>query len=90
MELSNFKIYAPRKAKRMAGIPKARMIFLLAFFPNKNNLKELFRKWTIAVRIIAISMGKNNPKMGSNRVPKPKPENSVKADPISAIIQITT
>jgi hypothetical protein len=48
----------------------------------------LFKKCTIEVSTIAISIGKNNPNTGSKIVPKPKPENKVKAAPIKATRQI--
>lgn len=49
---------APKKANRIAGIPKIRMVFQCAFFPTKKTLKILFKKCTIAVKVMAISIGK--------------------------------
>ncbi|GEJ29582.1 hypothetical protein FPKKA176_contig00040-0016 [Flavobacterium psychrophilum] len=68
----------------MAGIPNLKTTSLFAFFPKRNSLKILFIKCTKAVSTTAISMGKNNPKIGNKIVPKPKPENKVKAEPNSA------
>ena len=42
----------------------------------------------MAVKKIAISMGKKNPKKGNKIVPKPKPENKVRPEPNKATIQI--
>jgi len=39
----------------------------------------LFKRWTIAVRAMANSMGKKKAKAGMRRVPSPKPEKRVKA-----------
>lgn len=40
----------------------------------------LLRKCTIAVKVIAISIGKNSAKTGTRIVPKPKPEKKVSND----------
>lgn len=42
----------------------------------------------MAVKAIDNSIGKNNPKTGSNKVPKPKPEKSVNPDPRNATKQM--
>jgi hypothetical protein len=86
--VNNFKTEAPMKAKIIAGIPNFRITPTLAFLPKTKNLNRLFKKWTIDVRVMAISIGKNNPKTGSNIVPNPKPENKVNAEPIRATIHI--
>lgn len=49
----------------------------------------LFRKCTIAVKAIAISIGKNKPNAGNKIVPKPKPEKKVKIEANNARIGIT-
>ena len=48
------------------------------------SLKQLFRKWTTAVRAIEISIGKKSMNIGVSMVPKPKPEKKVSIDPKSA------
>jgi hypothetical protein len=80
--------YAPKNAAKIDGIPNRMMVALSACFPKSDSLKRLFRKCTIAVSIIAISIGKNNPKTGTNNVPNPKPENNVKPEPKKATLHI--
>ncbi len=71
---------APKKANIIAGIPNLRTTSRIACFPRRNNLKILFRKWTIAVNAIATSTGKKILNTGTSIVPSPNPENSVSPD----------
>jgi hypothetical protein len=48
----------------------------------------LFSRWTIAVKEMAISIGKNTAKAGSSTVPRPKPENSVTPEATKATTDI--
>jgi len=48
------------------------------------NLNTLFKKWTKAVKEIAIGNGKNNKKAGVNNVPNPKPEKKVSMEAVKA------
>ena len=72
------KTSEPIKAASTAGIPNRRSTSLLAFRPTKMSLKMLLKKWTIPVKAMANSTGKNNIKTGVNKVPNPKPEKKVR------------
>ncbi len=48
----------------------------------------LFRKCTMAVRIMAVSIGKNKAKNGVRIVPRPNPEKKVSMEAINATIPI--
>ena len=73
-------VFAPKNEKSSAGTPKPNTTFLSMFLKTNPSLKILFKKWTIAVKAIAISIGKNNPKAGNNIVPSPNPEKKVSAE----------
>jgi hypothetical protein len=49
-------------------------------------LNRLFKKWTIPVRPIAISIGKNSINAGVRIVPRPKPEKKVRTETKKATI----
>lgn len=67
----------PNTAAIIAGMPNLISTSLLLFFPNKNNLKILFRKCTMAVKLMAMGAGKNKIKTGVKTVPSPNPEKRV-------------
>jgi len=71
---------APIRAKGMAGNPKRMSTDLLMFLNVNPNLNKLFRKWTIAVIAIAISIGKKITKIGVRIVPTPNPEKKVRIE----------
>ena len=72
----------------MAGRPKRSTVLLSAWRPRRANLKRLLRQWTTAVKAMAASMGKKRAITGSNSVPRPKPENSVRPEAKKAQRQI--
>ena len=75
-------------AAKIAGIPKRISTDLLAFFPTKNSLKMLLKKWTTPVKATANSIGKNSANTGKRMVPNPKPEKNVRIEVRKATRQI--
>lgn len=77
-------------ANNIAGRPNLANTLRFVFLPNNRILKILLAKCTNAVIAMAISIGKNIATTGINKVPKPKPENSVNVDAINAVALIIT
>lgn len=61
----------------MAGNPNLITVVLSKNRPISPIFNKLLRRCTIAVKPIAISIGKNKTKTGVNIVPKPNPEKKV-------------
>ena len=80
MPESQLRAYAPRIAAGMAGNPNFRAARKLICAQSRAALNKLLRRWTIAVRAMAVSIGKNKAKKGINNVPRPKPEKRVNAE----------
>jgi hypothetical protein len=72
-----------------AGTPNFTATITFTFFLKSSNLKILLSRCTIEVRLIAISTGKKNAKVGISKVPSPNPENRVNPDASNATAQMT-
>lgn len=84
------KVQAPTIAARTAGIPNRRRMLRFANLPTKKSLNSPLRKWTIAVRPTASSIGKKSAKTGVNKVPRPNPEKKVRSEAPAATKGIIT
>ncbi len=71
---------APKKAVGIAMSPNRVNTYLSTFLPVRRNFIILFRKCTIAVKVIARSTGKKIANIGISKVPSPKPEKKDRSD----------